>query len=88
MDVCKWCELPVKYPLCNLRSEQGWPSYVWKRFGLPNGGRVIGREKTEGRNSYRGGWYKFYGKSSVCQMGPQAGLAVLQLHPALDLLHH
>ena len=32
-------------------------------------------------------WYIFYGKLSVNQMGPQAGRAVLQLHPALDLLH-
>ena len=35
-----------------------------------------------------GGWYKFYGKSSICQTGPRAGQAVLLLHPALDLLYH
>ena len=29
-----------------------------------------------------------YGKLSVKQTGLQAGQAVLQLHPALDLLHH
>ena len=29
----------------------------------------------------------FYGKSSVKQTGLQAGQSVLQLHPALDLLH-
>ena len=29
----------------------------------------------------------FYGKSSVKQTGPRAGRAVLQLHPALRLLH-
>ena len=34
------------------------------------------------------GWYKFYGKSLVYHMGLQSGQAVLQLHPALDLIHH
>ena len=29
----------------------------------------------------------FYGKSYAKQTDPQAGRAVLQLHPALDLLH-
>ena len=29
----------------------------------------------------------FYGESSIKQTGPQASRDVLQLHPALDLLH-
>ena len=29
----------------------------------------------------------FYGKSSVMKKGLQAGQAVLQLYPALDLIH-
>ena len=43
--------------------------------------------KKEGRNSYGGVWYRFYGKSPNKQTGPRAGRAVLQLHPELDLLH-
>ena len=54
---------------------------------ISDGGRAIGREKTEGRNSYGGVWYGFYGKSSQ-PTGLRDGRAVLQLHPALDLLHH
>ena len=42
----------------------------------------------ERRNSYWVVWYKFYGKSFICQTGLQAGQAVLYLHPELDLLHH
>ena len=34
------------------------------------------------------GWYRLYGKSSVYQTGPRAGRAVMQIHPALELLHH
>ena len=30
----------------------------------------------------------FYSKSSVCQTGLRAGQVVLQLHLALNLLHH
>ena len=41
----------------------------------------------EGRNSYGGVWYWFYGKS-LNQTGPKAGQEVLQLHPILELLHH
>ena len=40
------------------------------------GGQAIGRAKKEGRNSYRGFWYWFYGKSPR-QTGPRAGRAVL-----------
>ena len=29
----------------------------------------------------------FYDNSSIKQMGPQSGRSVLQLHPALNLLH-
>ena len=32
-------------------------------------------------------WYSFYGESPQ-QTGPRDGQVVLQLHPALDLLHH
>ena len=60
--VCKWCELTVIDPCCNLRLEKGWPSYGWRRVGLLNSIRFIGRAKTEGKNSYRGVWYMFYGK--------------------------
>ena len=49
---------------------------------VPSGGK-----KKEGRNSYGGVWYSFYGKSSK-PTGPRDGRAVLQLHPELDLLHH
>ena len=34
-----------------------------------------------------GGWYMLYGKFSVYHTSLRAGRAVLQLHPALDLLH-
>ena len=51
--------------------------YGWRLFGLLGGGRFIVRAKTEGRNSYGGVWYRFYGKLSVCQTGPQAGQVVL-----------
>ena len=34
-----------------------------------------------------GGWYMLYGKSSVQKTGPQAGRVVLQLYPALNLIH-
>ena len=45
-----------------------------------------GRKRKE--ETPMGGWYMFYGKSSVQHTGPQAGRAVLQLHLSLDLLHH
>ena len=46
------------------------------------------REEKKGKEKLlQGGWYMFYGKSSVKQTGPQAGREVLQLHPALVLLH-
>ena len=41
----------------------------------------------EGRNSYAGFWYGFYGKSFQ-PTDSRDGRAVLQLHPTLDLLHH
>ena len=41
----------------------------------------------EERNSYRVVWYKFYGKLLKLTV-PKDGRSVLQLHPALDLLHH
>ena len=40
-------------------------SYGWQCVGLIDGGRFIRGGKKEGRNSYRGFWYMFYGKSSV-----------------------
>ena len=85
--VCKPCELPVQEPRCNLQLEQGRPSYGLQRVAITDGSWAIGRAKKEGRNSYGGGWYKFYGKSFK-PTGPRYGRAVLQLHPALDLLHH
>ena len=47
----------------------------------PSGGR---QRKGE---TPTGGWYSFYGKSSKT-MGLRDGRAVLQLHLALNLLHH
>ena len=47
-----------------------------------SGGRKRKRETPTG-----GGWYRFYGKLSVNHKVLQAGQAVLQLHPALDLFH-
>ena len=44
----------MKDPYCNIRSDQGRPSYVWWRVGISDGGQVIGRAKMEGRNSYGG----------------------------------
>ena len=44
--------------------------------------------KNGGKKSFGGGWYRFYGKLSVCQTGPQIGRAVLQLPLALELLHY
>ena len=85
--VCEWCELLVRVPRCDLRSDQGRPSYVWRRVRLLDGGHFVGRTKKEGRNSYGGGWYMFYGKSNVEQTGPRAGRVVLILPPALNLLH-
>ena len=52
--VCERCELPVQEPFCDIRSEQGRPSYGWWRVEISDGGRAIGRTKTEGRNSYGG----------------------------------
>ena len=80
------CEILVREPRCDLRSEQGRPSYVWRRAAIIDGGRAIRRAKQEGRNSYGGVWYSFYGKSPK-PTGPRDGRAVLQLHPALDLLN-
>ena len=45
MGGCERCELPVQEPCCNLRSEQGRPSYGWRRVAISNGGRAIGRAK-------------------------------------------
>ena len=62
-----------------------WLAACWairRRPGLQEGEK--GREK----NSYGGVWYRFYGNSPNNQTGPQDGRAVLQLHPALDLLLH
>ena len=64
------------------------PSYGWRRVRLLDGSRAIGREKKEGRNYYGGVWYRFYISLPNKQTGLRFGRAVLQLHPALDLLHH
>ena len=72
---------------CNIRSEQGRPGYGWRCVEILNGGRAIGRAKKEGRNSFGGVWYWFYGKS-LKQTGLRDGRAVMQLHMALELLHH
>ena len=77
----------MRVPRCDIRSEQGRPSYGWRRVEILDGSRAIGRAKTEGRNSYRGVWYWFYDKS-LKQTGTRAGQAVLWLHLALDLLHY
>ena len=86
--VCERCELPVRDPRCDLRSEQGQSINGWRRVGLSDGGRFIRSAKMEGRNSYGGVWYRFYGKSPNKQTGLRASQVVMQLHPALDLLHH
>ena len=86
--MCKWCEILVREPRCNIRLEQGRPSYGWQRFEIIDGGRAIGRAKKEGRNSYGGVWYWFYNKSPNKQAGLRAVQLVLQLHPSLNLLHH
>ena len=70
--VCKRCELPVRDPHCDLRLDQGRLGYDCQRVRLPDGGRVMRRAKREDRKFY-GGWYKFYGKSSVYQTGLKAG---------------
>ena len=62
--VCKRCELLVREPHCDLRLEQGRPSYGWRQVAISDGGQAIGRVKKEGRNIYWGVKYKFYGKSS------------------------
>ena len=85
--VCEQCEISVQDPRYNLRSEQGQPSYGWRCVKIIDGGQAIGRAKKEGRNSYGGVWYQFYGKL-LRPTGWRDGQAVLQLHPALDLLHH
>ena len=66
--VCERCELPVQEPRCNLRSEQGQPSYGWRRVAISYGGRAIGRAKKEGRNSYGG----FGIVSTVSRLSQQA----------------
>ena len=86
--VCKRCEIPVREYRCDLRLEQGQPSYGWQRVGLSYDSRAIRRAKKKEINSYGGVWYRFYGKSSIKQTVPRAGQAVLQLHPALDLIRH
>ena len=58
-----------------------------RRVAISDGCRAIRRAKKEGRNSYGGVWYQFYGKSSKLT-GPRDGRAVLQMHLALHLLHH
>ena len=62
----------MKDPRCDLQSEQERPSYGWQRVELLDGGRAIERAKKEGRNSYGGVWYRFYGKLPNKQTGPRA----------------
>ena len=52
--VCERCELLVRDPCCDLRSDQGQPSYGSRCVRLSDGGRFIGRAKKEGKNSYGG----------------------------------
>ena len=70
--VCERCDLPVREFCCDIRSEQGRPSYGWRRVEILDGGRAIGRAKKEGRNSYGGVWYWFYSKL-LKQTGPTDG---------------
>ena len=84
--MCERCELPVQEPCCNLRSDQGWPIYGWRCVAISDGGRAIGRAKKEGRNSYGGVYYSFYGESPN-PTGPRDCREVLQLHLSLDLLN-
>ena len=58
--------------LATCRDQQRWPGH---------------REGKKGREKLlRGVWYCFYGESPK-PTGPRDGQMVLQLHPALDLLH-
>ena len=77
----------MRDPRCNLQLEQGGPSYGWRRVTTIDGGWAIDRTKKEGRKSYGGVWYSFYGKPSKPTV-PRDGRAVLHLHLALDLFHH
>ena len=52
--VCDQCEILVRDPCCDLRSDQGQPSYGLRRVRLSDGGRFIRRAKKEGENSYGG----------------------------------
>ena len=55
---------------------------------LATAARPLGERKWKGETPMEGGgWYGFYGKSYQ-PTGPRDCRAVLQLHPALDLLHH
>ena len=56
--------------------------------GYPTSAGSSGGQKRKGETPTGGGWYRLYGKLFVCQTGPRAVQAVLQLHPALDLLYH
>ena len=85
--VYECCELPVQDPCYDLRSEKGRPIYGWRRVEIIYGGQAIERAKKEGRNSYEGFWYRFYGKL-LKPTGPRDSRAVLQMHPSIDLLHH
>ena len=55
--------------------------------GYPTAAASSGGLKQKGETP-KGIWYKFYSKSSVYQTSPRSGRWVLQMHPALDLLHH
>ena len=56
--------------------------------GYPTMAGSLGGQKRKGETPTEGGgWYKFYSKSYFCQTVPRASQAVLQLHPAHDLLH-
>ena len=56
--------------------------------GNPTAASSSGGQKRKGETPTGGVWYRFYGKLSVCQIGPQSDRAVLKFHRALYLLHH
>ena len=85
--MCEQCEHPVQETRCDHQSEQVRTSYGWRHIKILDGSRAIRRVENEGRNSNGEVYYWFYGKSPN-QTGPRGGRAVLQLHPALNLLYH
>ena len=56
--------------------------------GYPTAAGSLGGRKRKKVILMGGGWYMFYGKLSVKQMGPRSSQVVLHLHLMINLLHH